>query len=76
MSATAREPSYIDPRNLYSRRGTVACSGVSDTRIREARQKYGLTIPWITCGRRKFARGSDIIRFIELLAEIEAQQGA
>jgi hypothetical protein len=76
MSATTREPSYIAPDNLYSLRGGVACSGVSSTRIREAGRKYGLKLPWIVCGKRKFIRGSDLIRFIELLSEIEQRQGA
>jgi hypothetical protein len=74
MSATAREPSFIDPRCLFSRKGLIAASGISDTRRREARRKYGLEIPWIECGRRKFARGSDIIAFIEQLAACEAAE--
>lgn len=76
MAGTTREPSYIDPRNLYTRPGAVAVSGVSSTRIREAGRKYGLKLPWINCGRRKFVRGESLIQFIETLSEIEQRQGA
>jgi len=73
---SVREPSFLDPDRLYSKRGFHAASGVSETRVRLARQKFGLTLTWIVCGKRKFLRGADAIKFIELLSEIEQRQGA
>lgn len=75
MGATLREPSYIDSARLYSLRGFVAASGVSETRIREAR-RMGIVLPRIECGRRHFIRGADGIGFIEALAAHEAGRAA
>jgi hypothetical protein len=67
MATRAREPSFIDPHRLYSRRGFIAASGISETRIRAAKQR-GVELPWLICGKRKFLRGADAIAFIERLA--------
>jgi hypothetical protein len=64
----AKEPSYIAPENLYTLRGFQVASGVSATRIREAR-RLGITLPSLLVGKRKFVRGIDAITFIERLAE-------
>jgi hypothetical protein len=63
------DPSFIDPGRLYSRRGVITESGLSATRMREARQQ-GIELPWLTVGKRKFARGSDLISYIESLAAL------
>ena len=68
---TANAPSVILADALYSRRGFIAASGVSETRIREGSQR-GIKLPWIVCGKRKFIRGSDAIWFIEQLATMGA----
>ena len=68
---SVREPSFLDANRLYSKRGFHAASGVSETRVRLARQKHGIELPYLICGKRKFIRGADAIRFIELLASVE-----
>jgi hypothetical protein len=69
MTKTAsKEPSYIAPERLYSLAGFRAASGVSETRMREARMQ-GIEIPMLVVGKRKFIRGVDAISFIERLAE-------
>ena len=65
-----KTPSHIDPRCLYSLRGFQAASGVSATRMREARQS-GIVPPMLEVGRRKFIRGSDAIEFIERLSRLK-----
>jgi hypothetical protein len=70
MSATAaREPSYIDPERLYTLSGFHQISGISRTRVREARRR-GVDFPAVTVGRRKFVRGEAAIRYIERLASL------
>lgn len=68
----AREPSHIAPDYLYTLKGFQAVSGISPTRIREARRR-GVEVNWINVGRRKFLRGVDAIAFILELAELERQ---
>jgi hypothetical protein len=68
-SIRTNEPSFICPSRLYSRRGTILESGLSATRIREARQQ-GIEIPWLIVGKRKYVRGSDLIAYIERLAAL------
>lgn len=62
-----KEPSYIAPERLYSLRGYWSASGISPTRIREAR-RCGIDLPCLEVGKRKFVRGVDGIAFIERLA--------
>ncbi len=69
LSAT-REPSFIDPARLYSIRGFHAASGISETRVREAK-RMGIPLPAVEVGKRKFIRGVDAIAFIERLAAVE-----
>jgi hypothetical protein len=66
---TARSPSYIDPSRLYTIRGFWAASGISPTRIREAKRR-GVELTTIEVGKRKFLRGSDAIEYIERLAAL------
>ena len=67
---TRREPSFIDRNRLYTVKGFHAASGISETRLREAR-RIGVDIPSIDVGRRRFYRGADVIAFIERLAAVE-----
>ncbi len=64
---TTREPSFVDANRLYSLKGFYNASGVSPTRVREAR-RMGIKLPTLDVGKRKFVRGSDAIWFIEQLA--------
>lgn len=59
-------PTFIRPDCLYSLAGFRRSSGISATRMREAR-KAGIVPRTIEVGRRKFIRGSDAIEFIERL---------
>jgi hypothetical protein len=59
--------SFIAPERLYTVKGFTAASGVSATRIREAR-RAGIALPTLEVGRRKFIRGADAIAYIERLA--------
>lgn len=67
---STRAPSVIHPDSLYTRRGFIASSGISETRLREAKQN-GLECRRLWVGKRSFYRGADIILFIELLAAAE-----
>ena len=69
---TTREPSFLDATRLYSLKGFYNDSGVSPTRVREARAK-GINLPTLEVGKRKYIRGSDAIWFIEQLAELGAK---
>ena len=68
---TTKAPSYIAPERLYSIKGFIAASGISATRMRVARLKFGLVLPTIEVGRRKFVSGADCIAFVKQLAEFE-----
>jgi hypothetical protein len=65
-----RRPSFIDPDRLYTLQGFIADSGISATRMREARRQ-GVKCTMLTVGRRKFIRGPDAIAYIERLAELD-----
>jgi hypothetical protein len=67
MPGTTRTPTAIFPEALYSRRGFITASGISETKLREAR-KWGIELRKIWCGKRCFIRGRDAIAFIESLA--------
>jgi hypothetical protein len=75
ISATTRAPSVILPDALYTRRGKIVASGISETRFRLAK-KRGIEVPEICVGRRKYFRGCDLIKFIEKLAAVEAAEAA
>ncbi len=60
-------PSFIAPERLYTLRGFYEASGISQTRVREARLR-GIALPMLTVGKRKFVRGHDAIAYIERLA--------
>jgi hypothetical protein len=63
----SRAPTFIDPLRIYTLHGFKNDSGISATRIREARLN-GIVLPCLSVGRRKFVRGHDAIAFIEKLA--------
>ena len=65
-------PTFIAPERLYTLRGFYEASGISQTRVREARFR-GTELPMLCVGRRKFVRGYDAIAYIERLAA-ESQQ--
>jgi hypothetical protein len=60
-------PSFIDPTFLYTWKGFQIASGISSTRIHQAR-RAGIVLPTLEVGRRKFVRGRDAIEYIERLA--------
>ena len=62
----------IHPESLYPYAAFIRCSGITRTRIREARLQ-GLKLPTVDAGRRKFVRGADGIIFIQQLAELGAK---
>jgi hypothetical protein len=64
----AQDPGFIDPNRLYTLRGFYNDSGVSPTRVREARRE-GIEFPTMDMGKRKFIRGHDAIQFIEQLSQ-------
>jgi hypothetical protein len=68
-------PTVILSDALYSRRGAICSSGISETRIREAKAA-GINIPWTTVGKRKFIRGANLIWYIEELAKLETMAPA
>lgn len=65
-------PSVILSDALYSRRGAIIASGISETRIREAKQA-GIQLPWLVVGKRKFIKGANLIWYVEELAKLEAR---
>ena len=70
MASTPRQdPSYLLPDALYKLRGFWIASGISPTRIREARRR-GIELPVLNVGRRKFVRGIDAVQFVEKLAAL------
>lgn len=69
MSAKNQGDGYLAPECLYTLEGFRHASGISNTRIHEARQR-GITANWIKVGRRKYIKGVDAIAFILRLAEV------
>lgn len=70
MSSAREQPSFIAPERLYTLRGFQSASGISSTRMREARRQ-GNECPMLEVGKRKFIRGVDAIQFVERLAQYE-----
>lgn len=70
MVVSTKTPSFIAPERVYALKGFIATSGISSTRMREARQA-GITLPTLDVGRRKFVRGTDAIAYLEKLAELD-----
>jgi hypothetical protein len=60
-------PTYIDPNVLDTWNGFQIASGISATRMRQARRD-GIVLPRLEVGKRKFIRGRDAIEYIERLA--------
>lgn len=71
-TAYAANTKPIHPESLYPYGAFIRCSGLSKTRIREARLQ-GLELVTVDAGRRKFVRGADGILFIQQLAELGAK---
>lgn len=72
-SATTNAPSFIAPERLYTHRGMIIATGLSQTRIREAsRECVNCRRMWV--GKRCFYRGSDIIMYIEQLAALDIKR--
>ena len=67
-----RPPTFLDPERLYSLRGFQEASGITSTRMREARLQK-VEPEYIIVGRRKFLRGVDAIEYVEQLAELGAK---
>jgi len=67
-SSRREPPSFIAPERLYTLAGFKAASGISATRMREARLQ-GITPAVLRVGKRQFLRGVDAIAYIERLAE-------
>ena len=65
---------WIHPDSLYTKRGFIACSGISDTRLREAKKLYRLECRRFWVGKGCFYRGADIIVFLELLSGEEIRK--
>lgn len=59
----------IHPESIYPYNAFIRCSGISQSRIREARLQ-GLLLKTVDVGRRKFVRGFDGIEFIQSLSEL------
>ena len=70
-TAHAAETSGIIPGVLYTYRGFIKDSGISKSRIRDARLQ-GVQLPTVRVGRRIFIRGTEAITYIERLAELTA----
>lgn len=68
-TAAAANTSYLDPACLYTYSGFITCSGISKSRIREARLR-GVKLPAMKVGKRLYIRGRDGIEFVEKLAEL------
>lgn len=69
----SNQPTYIAPDRLYSLKGFYTASGITPTRISEAR-RCGIDLPCLEVGKRKFVRGSDGIAYIERLARHCAEE--
>ena len=68
-TAYAANTKPIHPETLYPYAAYIRCSGITKTRIREARLQ-GLELVTVDAGRRKFVRGVDGIEFIERLSNL------
>ncbi len=67
MASRGEPTSFIAPERLYTLRGFQVASGISSTRMREARRAK-IECPMLTVGKRKFIRGCDAIDYIARLA--------
>ena len=63
------------PRRIYPRDAFVRASGISKSRLREARL-MGCPLPVISLGRRQTVRGADAVQWIEQLATLMAEREA
>lgn len=65
----AANTSFLAPERLYTYPGFITSSGISKSRIREARL-MGIPLVTMKVGKRLYVRGSDGIAFIETLAAL------
>ena len=73
ITAHAAQTTGILPDALYPRAAFVRASGISRTRLREARL-MGLPLPVMRVGKRQFVLGRDAIEWIIELAELSAEK--
>jgi hypothetical protein len=71
--ARRERSSYIAPERLYTLAGFKEASGISQTRMREARMR-GVEPVVLRVGKRCFIRGLDAITYIESLASLSAKR--
>lgn len=69
----SKGPSFIAPERLYALKSFVIASGISSTRMREAR-RLGVLLTTIKVGRRIYVRGVDAIDYIERLAKLNKSE--
>lgn len=69
-----KAPTFIAPERLYTLKGFIAASGISSTRMREAR-RAGINLPTLEVGRRKFIRGAEAIDYLEQLGQLTVNLG-
>jgi hypothetical protein len=68
-TAYAANTQPIHPESIYPYAAYIRCSGITKTRIREARLQ-GIVLKTINAGRRKYVRGVDGIAFIEAISRL------
>src|SRR5262245_62114410 len=71
VTASASNPTSLDPSKLYSLPEFIRCSGISYTRIQSAK-RAGAELPTLDVGKRKFIAGDEAIAFVKRLAEHHA----
>ena len=69
----SKDLSAIAPGNLYPLRGFYAVSGISPTRVREAKRHHAIELETIDVGKRKFVEGERGIQYIKALAALPKQ---
>lgn len=72
-TAYASDTDYLSPEHVYPLDNFYRRSGISRSRVREARLA-GIELTKLSVGKRAYVRGSDAIAFIERLAELSAAE--
>ncbi len=73
--APAGRASFLAPERLYSFAGFLKATGVTRSRVQEAKKK-GLPFPALKVGRRLFVHGDKAIAYLDQLAEITLREKA
>jgi hypothetical protein len=68
-TGTTKESGFLAPERLYSLKGFQTASGISATRMRQAR-RAGVTPQMLQVGRRKFISGASAIKYLEQLSRL------